>query len=439
MGARRMLHSIPLLSSRPVLNFSNAISRSVSAVSRPFSKTSESSPPRKFPSTGFELIDPSEKVEEERLPFYKRDEYYPMKIGHVVYGHYQIVAKLGYGATSTVWLSRDLRNQKYWVLKVHINSLKYNHELAVYRHLAHHTEDHPGRNHVREFHDSFTLKGPNGNHEVFVMEPLGMSLRSLQGIQRDGAFPEQLVIGALAQVFLALDFLHEADVIHTDVHSDNLLIGIVNKSIFSTVEENEIHKPSPRKVVGDTVTQVSQYMLGGKGPLILCDLGQARIGREHHGNAMPVPYRAPEVILNMPWGNSVDAWSAGLLAWDLLRGESLFNVYDHESRELNDAHHLAAITALIGPPPPELLQSSEDSRKYWHENGSLVPGEWKGPVPLPPKKDFESLISDFIGVDKENFVSFMECFIAWLPNDRLTCLQGHFHPWLKTEKNPAAT
>lgn len=71
--------------------------------------------------------------------------------------------------------------------------------------------------------------------------------------------------------------------------------------------------------------------------------------------------------------------------------------------------------------------------------GSLVLGEWKGPVPLPPKKGFESLISGFIGVDKDNFVSFMECFIAWLPNDRLTCLQGHFHPWLKTEKNPAAT
>lgn len=89
----------------------------------------------------------------------------------------------------------------------------------------------------------------------------------------------------------------------------------MNKSIFSTVEENEIHKPSPRKVIGDTVTQVSQYMLGGKGPLILCDLGQARIGREHRGNAMPIPYRAPEVILNMPRGNSVDAWSTGLLVW----------------------------------------------------------------------------------------------------------------------------
>ncbi|GAO15853.1 hypothetical protein UVI_02051650 [Ustilaginoidea virens] len=179
---------------------------------------------------------------------------------------------------------------------------------------------------------------------------------------------------------------------------------------------------------------------------------------------MPVPYRAPEVILNMPWGHSVDAWSAGLLAWDLLRGESLFKVYDLESRELNDAHHLAAITALIGPPPPELLQSSEDSRKYWHEDGkclsmtdccdtspwthlflstvahkgSFAPGEWKGPVPLPPKKDFETLVSDMVGVDKENFISFMECFIAWLPSDRLTCLQGYFHPWLKTKRAPGA-
>ncbi|TWU72709.1 hypothetical protein ED733_004179 [Metarhizium rileyi] len=410
------------------------MSRSVSRIGRPFSKSSQSSPPRIFPSTGFQLIDPSEKVEEEQLPFYKSDEYYPMKIGDVVYGYYQIVAKLGYGTTSTVWLSRDLRNQKYWVMKVHINSLHHNHELAVYQHLAHHTEDHPGRKHVREFHDSFKLKGPNGDHEVFVMTPLGMSLRSLQEIQIDGVFREQLVIGALAQVFLALDFLHEAGVIHTDVHSDNLLIGIVDKSIFSTVEENEIQKPSPRKVVGNTVTQVSQYMLGGKGPLILCDLGQARIGHEQLGNAMPIPYRAPEVILNMPWGDSVDAWSAGLLAWDLLRGESLFKVYNHESQELNDAHHLAAITALIGPPPLELLQSSEESRKYWHEDG-----EWKGPVPLPPKKDFESLATEITGVDKEGFVSFMECFIAWLPSDRLTCLQGHFHPWLKTKRAQGAT
>ena len=58
-------------------------------------------------------------------------------------------------------------------------------------------------------------------------------------------------------------------------------------------------------------------MLGGAGPLTICDLGQARIGNEHSGKAMPVPYRAPEVILGMKWGTAVDIWSVGLLVLNL--------------------------------------------------------------------------------------------------------------------------
>lgn len=64
--------------------------------------------PRAFPSTGFEIISPDRQIEEERLPFYRREDYYPMRIGEVVRDHYQVVAKLGYGTSSTVWLSRDL-------------------------------------------------------------------------------------------------------------------------------------------------------------------------------------------------------------------------------------------------------------------------------------------------------------------------------------------
>jgi serine/threonine-protein kinase SRPK3 len=66
-------------------------------------------PPREFPSSGFEVIDPSQIVEEERLPFYNHDDYYPMRIGAVIKDRYQVVAKLGYGMTSTVWLCHDLR------------------------------------------------------------------------------------------------------------------------------------------------------------------------------------------------------------------------------------------------------------------------------------------------------------------------------------------
>jgi serine/threonine-protein kinase SRPK3 len=41
-------------------------------------------PPREFPSSGFEMIDSSQMVEEERLPFYNRNDYYPMRIGEVI-------------------------------------------------------------------------------------------------------------------------------------------------------------------------------------------------------------------------------------------------------------------------------------------------------------------------------------------------------------------
>jgi hypothetical protein len=92
------------------------------------------------------------------------------------------------------------------------------------------------------------------------------------------------------------------------------------------VEENKIHKPSARKQIGDSIIYVSQYVLGGAGPLTICDLGQARVGSEHSGNAMPLQYQAPEVILNMAWGNAVDTWSVGLLVRDPSHpiGDSLY-------------------------------------------------------------------------------------------------------------------
>jgi hypothetical protein len=65
--------------------------------------------PRKFPSSGFEVIDPLIKVEEETIPFYDARLYYPVRIGEVFLNRYQAVAKLGYGSSSTIWLCHDLR------------------------------------------------------------------------------------------------------------------------------------------------------------------------------------------------------------------------------------------------------------------------------------------------------------------------------------------
>lgn len=111
------------------------------------------------------------------------------------------------------WISS--REHSYWALKVHINTLKHNQELKVFNHLAGITIEHTGREHVRQVKDSFKLKGRDGEHDVFVMTPLGMSLKDLQDMQKTRVFEQSLVTDALDQVLTGLDFLHEADVIHT--------------------------------------------------------------------------------------------------------------------------------------------------------------------------------------------------------------------------------
>ena len=49
------------------------------------------------------------RIEEQSLFFYDRKQYYPVKIGELFKDRYRIIAKLGYGAYSTVWLARDER------------------------------------------------------------------------------------------------------------------------------------------------------------------------------------------------------------------------------------------------------------------------------------------------------------------------------------------
>lgn len=64
--------------------------------------------PRTFPCTGIELLDQSVELDEETLPTYQPEKYYPVTQGEIFNDRYQAIAKIGYGVTSTVWLAKDL-------------------------------------------------------------------------------------------------------------------------------------------------------------------------------------------------------------------------------------------------------------------------------------------------------------------------------------------
>lgn len=65
--------------------------------------------PLHLPPTDPTFAIPShEIVDEERYPNNVPQDYYPAKPGETLGDKYQLLAKIGWGTSSTVWLARDL-------------------------------------------------------------------------------------------------------------------------------------------------------------------------------------------------------------------------------------------------------------------------------------------------------------------------------------------
>lgn len=71
----------------------------------------------------FVLLDPSIKGEEETLLFYRLDLLYAVLLGEIFDNSYQVAAKIGYGASSTVWLCHDLAYVKTIDCTLHLSVL----------------------------------------------------------------------------------------------------------------------------------------------------------------------------------------------------------------------------------------------------------------------------------------------------------------------------
>ncbi|KAL2757273.1 hypothetical protein ACRALDRAFT_2039739 [Sodiomyces alcalophilus JCM 7366] len=71
--------------------------------------------------TGFELIPASQKIEEETVPGYKAEKYYPVRLGEVFKSRYQVVAKLGYGTGSTAEIKNPSSRKELADRTIHLS------------------------------------------------------------------------------------------------------------------------------------------------------------------------------------------------------------------------------------------------------------------------------------------------------------------------------
>ncbi|KAJ5142656.1 kinase-like protein [Penicillium bovifimosum] len=160
---------------------------------------------------------------------------------------------------------------------------------------------------------------------------------------------------------------------------------------------------------------------------ILCDFGSAIHGDQHHSVFIqPRIYRAPEVILGVPWTFSADIWNVGCMIWDIYEGGCLFTGQDPEFGRYRSRAHLAEIINLLGPPPPSLLREGELKDKFFSSEGKFLnPDLLTGLVPLEQR---ETTLDG--KAERESFLRFMRKMLQWEPSKRSSAKELAEDEWI---------
>ncbi|KAF7563996.1 hypothetical protein G7046_g120 [Stylonectria norvegica] len=342
----------------------------------------------KFPATGYKTIKPSYVLEEEQLDEFKAGRYYPVNIGDVYASKYQVLGKLGFGTTSTVWMARNFQDHSHVALKVYVQDGGDMDELKIYGDISRANPAHPGIRHVRTALDKFTLESPDGGkHECLVQQPMWDSWKDLLHRNQSRRFSEPLLKAGLMQLLLGLDYLHtECKLVHTgnltDIKADNVLQELVDEQLIEAFVKDEMESPSPRKFVNGIPVYKSRKFDRPKifGNVVLSDFGSAVRGdKKRNHDAQPDVYRSPEVMLKIGWSYPVDIWNLGAMIWDLFERRHLFYGDDPSGEGYMTRAHLAEVIGMIG--------------------------EWKAEIPIPDM-DLNTAEQFLEGKNHEGFLTF---------------------------------
>jgi len=131
-------------------------------------------------------------------------------------------------------------------------------------------------------------------------------------------------------------------------------------------------------------------------------------------------YRAPEIILGIPYTSAIDIWSFGCILAELYTGLPIFPGE-------NESEQLGLIMEVFGVPSKQVIQLSQRRDLFFNQDNSpIIATSSKGVERLPASKDLATELK----CSDPNFLDFLKQCFKWHPYDRQTPLQALQHPWI---------
>ena len=314
---------------------------------------------------------------------------------------------------------KDLFKNEVIALKIIKNVKKYREaaklEINVLEKLAKY--DPRGKYKCVQLLDWFDYHG----HMCLSFEMLGASVFDFMKDNNYEPYPMEQVRQISYELCLAVKFLHDNRLTHTDLKPENVLFY---DSSFD-LEFIQSKKTDFRHLRNAEIR--------------LIDFGSATFDHEHHSTIVSTRhYRAPEVILELGWSQPCDVWSVGCIIFELALGITLFQT--HQNRE-----HLAMMERILGQFPPRMASKTRvkyfnRGRLEWDEKSSA--GRYVRENCKPLKRYMPRTLDPNNGELIEAWQDMFDLIAKMLiyePGRRLTLAEALRHSFFAPMKNQVGT